>query len=73
MSKIITTILIGLINVYRWGISPFLPVACRYEPSCSQYGKDAISKHGPFKGSFLTVKRICSCNPWGGHGYDPVP
>lgn len=47
--------------------------SCRYSPSCSTYGIQAISKHGPAKGGFLAVKRILSCNPWGGHGHDPVP
>lgn len=54
-------------------ISPYLPSTCRYQPTCSQYGIEAIRKHGPFKGSWLTFKRILSCNPWGGSGYDPVP
>lgn len=47
--------------------------SCRYSPSCSVYGITAIKKYGPFKGGWLTIKRILSCNPWGGSGYDPVP
>jgi len=54
-------------------ISPILPASCRYSPSCSQYGIEAIRKHGPFKGGCLTLKRFLSCGPWGGGGYDPVP
>ncbi len=50
-----------------------LGVSCRYEPSCSKYGIEALQKHGFFKGSYLTIKRILSCHPWGGHGHDPVP
>jgi len=54
-------------------ISPYLPPSCRYTPTCSAYGIEALKKYGPFKGSWLTIKRIASCHPWGGHGYDPVP
>jgi putative membrane protein insertion efficiency factor len=64
---------IGLIRVYQWVISPLLGAKCRYTPSCSQYGITALKKYGLFKGGYLTVKRILSCHPWGGHGYDPVP
>ncbi len=64
---------IGLIRIYQWGISPLLGAKCRYTPSCSQYGVTALKKHGIFKGGLLTIKRILSCHPWGGHGYDPVP
>ena len=47
--------------------------SCRYTPTCSQYAIEALRKHGPFKGSWLAVRRILRCHPWGGHGYDPVP
>ena len=46
---------------------------CRYQPTCSQYSVDAVNKYGPLKGSWLAIKRILSCHPWGGHGQDPVP
>jgi putative membrane protein insertion efficiency factor len=59
--------------MYKYIISPILPNACRYTPTCSTYAVEALKKHGPFKGLYLSVKRIISCNPWGGHGYDPVP
>lgn len=62
-----------LIRMYQVLLSPILPAACRYTPTCSQYGLEAIKKHGPFKGGYLTVRRILRCNPWGGHGHDPVP
>lgn len=62
-----------LIKVYQLCISPFIPPSCRYTPSCSQYGLEAFRKHGPFKGFWLTAKRVLSCHPWGGSGYDPVP
>jgi len=65
--------MILLIKFYQHGISRYLMPACRYTPSCSEYGVQAIHKHGPFKGGYLALKRILSCGPWGGHGYDPVP
>lgn len=73
MKKLLAKLLIGLIRVYQGAISPYLPPSCRYTPSCSAYGIEALQKYGPFKGGWLTLKRIISCNPWGGSGYDPVP
>jgi len=73
MKKILSKIMIGGIHFYQYAISPYLPPSCRYTPSCSAYGIEALKKHGPFKGGWLTIKRIASCNPWGGSGYDPVP
>jgi uncharacterized protein len=73
MSRILSKFMIGLIRVYQYTISPYLPPSCRYTPTCSAYGIEAILKHGPFKGGWLTLKRVASCNPWGGSGYDPVP
>lgn len=64
---------IFLIRIYQWVISPILGPKCRFTPTCSQYGIEALKKHGLFKGLFLTIKRVIRCNPWGGHGYDPVP
>lgn len=62
-----------LILFYQRAISPWLMPSCRYSPTCSEYGLQAIGKHGFLKGGWLTLKRILSCHPWGGHGYDPVP
>lgn len=62
-----------LIKAYQLLISPLFPGSCRYTPTCSQYGIEAIKKYGPFKGGWLTLKRIGRCHPWGGHGHDPVP
>jgi putative membrane protein insertion efficiency factor len=73
MKKILGKILIGLIRFYQYAISPYLMPSCRYTPSCSAYGVEAIHKYGPFKGGWLTIKRFLSCGPWGGSGYDPVP
>jgi uncharacterized protein len=66
-------ILIGAIVVYQKAISPVLPAACRYTPSCSQYAKEAVQKYGAVKGSWLATRRLLRCHPWGGHGHDPVP
>jgi putative membrane protein insertion efficiency factor len=71
--KILSAMLIGLIKLYQVTLSPFIGRSCRYTPTCSNYGIEAIQKHGPFKGTWLTIKRVLSCNPWGGSGYDPVP
>lgn len=65
--------LIGLIRFYQRFISPVTPAACRYTPTCSHYTLEAIQKHGAFTGSWLGLKRIARCHPWGGSGYDPVP
>ena len=71
--KLIGLLFIGLIRVYQLTISPILPASCRYTPTCSQYSLEAIKKYGPFKGGYLAFRRILRCNPWGGHGHDPVP
>ena len=73
MKQLISEFFILLIKVYKYILSPLIPPACRYTPTCSEYGIEAIKKHGPFKGGSLVLKRILSCNPWGGHGHDPVP
>lgn len=62
-----------LIRLYQLLISPLLGANCRFVPTCSQYAKEAILKYGPFKGGWLTLKRIARCHPWGSHGHDPVP
>lgn len=62
-----------LINVYRYGFSSLFPPSCRYTPSCSLYGLEAVKKYGAFRGSVLTVKRILRCHPGHPGGYDPVP
>ena len=73
MAKLLAWPLIGLVQLYRYTISPLLPGACRYSPTCSEYGLQALRMHGAFRGDWLTMKRFLSCNPWGGHGHDPVP
>ncbi len=71
--EILKFILILPIRFYKYLISPMLPHACRYTPTCSQYAEDAFRKYPPHKAFWLSLKRIASCNPWGGSGYDPVP
>lgn len=71
--KPLSWLMLALIAFYRTCISPLLPPACRYTPTCSQYAQEAIRKYGSFKGGWLALKRILRCNPWGGSGYDPVP
>lgn len=61
------------IRFYQQCISPLTPPACRFTPTCSEYARQAIMKHGPLKGLWLAVRRILRCHPWGGSGYDPVP
>lgn len=73
MSKLFSYFFIGLIKVYQLAISPYFPSTCRYVPTCSAYGVEAIKKHGAWRGGWLAIKRIASCHPWGGHGFDPVP
>ena len=73
MMRILKVVLLGLIQFYKKAISPFTPSACRYTPTCSTYAKTAIERFGPLKGSWLAIKRISRCHPFGGHGYDPVP
>lgn len=66
-------LLIGLIKFYRSAISPFTPSTCRFYPSCSEYGLEAIRKHGAIKGGYLTIKRISKCHPFHPGGVDYVP
>jgi putative membrane protein insertion efficiency factor len=73
VKKILLYPFLFLIKVYQKIISPIFPSTCRYNPTCSQYAKEALETHGLFKGSWLAIKRIGSCHPWGGSGYDPVP
>ncbi len=65
-------ILLGLIKIYQY-FSKFTPAVCRFQPTCSEYTKQAIIKYGVIKGVWLGMKRICRCHPWNPGGYDPVP
>jgi putative membrane protein insertion efficiency factor len=65
--------LLGIVWIYRRFVSPVLPPACRYHPSCSQYAAEAIAVHGPFSGTWLAVRRLLRCHPWAPGGPDPIP
>ncbi|MDO4782223.1 MAG: membrane protein insertion efficiency factor YidD [Capnocytophaga felis] len=73
LKKIFIFPFVLLVRFYQLFISPLKPPTCRYTPTCSQYALEALKKHGLFKGGRLALKRIFSCHPWGGSGYDPVP
>lgn len=73
MKKLLMYLMIGLIKVYQYAISPHFPPSCRYTPTCSTYACTAIEKYGPFKGAWLAIKRILRCHPFHPGGYDPVP
>ena len=73
MRKIVSFILLVIIKTYQNVISPLFPPKCRFSPTCSEYGKQAIIKHGPLIGGWLSIKRISKCHPWGGSGEDLVP
>lgn len=66
-------IMVGFVRFYQIALSPLIPSSCRYQPTCSRYAVEALQKHGPFRGFYLTLRRLMSCHPWGGHGHDPVP
>jgi putative membrane protein insertion efficiency factor len=61
------------IRAWQLLLAPVLPPSCRYLPSCSHYAEEAIVRHGPLGGSWLALRRVCRCHPWGGSGFDPVP
>ncbi len=71
--KIIISILIFLIKIYQWFISPLFKANCRYLPTCSEYTIESLEKHGIIKGIYLSIKRILNCHPFGDEGFDPVP
>jgi len=73
IKRLLGLLFLGLIRFYQMAISPMTQSSCRYTPTCSQYALEAVRKYGPFKGGWLAIKRLLRCNPWGGHGYDPVP
>ena len=73
LNKVATFPLLILIRGYQLIISPLLGSNCRFMPTCSEYAMESLRSHGLIKGSYLTIKRIGKCHPWGGHGYDPIP
>ena len=73
MSAIVNEMLRTLVRAYRYFISPLLPAACRFHPSCSAYAEKALEDYGALRGGWLAARRICRCGPWHPGGYDPVP
>ena len=71
--RMLSLLLRGAIRLYQLTLAYFFVGACRYEPSCSAYAAEAVTRHGAFKGSFLAAHRLCRCGPWTEGGYDPVP
>lgn len=69
----ITLLMLALIRIYRFAISPLMGDRCRFYPSCSEYAIDSLNRHGPLKGVALALRRIGRCHPWHPGGYDPVP
>ncbi len=69
----IARLLLLVVRAYRWLISPLLPQACRFHPSCSSYAEEALRRHGACRGGWLAARRVCRCGPWHAGGYDPVP
>ena len=64
-------LLVGVVRLYRMGVSPYFPSTCRYTPTCSEYAIVALKEYGALRGTILATWRILRCNPWGGHGHDP--
>ena len=60
-------------RAYKLTLSPWIGRSCRFEPTCSDYARDALILHGPVRGTYLAARRLCRCQPFGGHGFDPVP
>jgi putative membrane protein insertion efficiency factor len=73
MTRLLKTLLLTLLRGYKWALSPFLPPACRYVPTCSDYAAEAIERHGAFRGSAMAIWRVLRCHPFVRGGYDPVP
>lgn len=73
VSRVMVWALLIPIRFYQTVISPLTPPSCRFTPTCSEYARQALIKHGPVVGLYLAIKRLLRCHPWGGSGYDPVP
>jgi putative membrane protein insertion efficiency factor len=73
VDSFVVRLLRGLVRGYQLLLRPWLPPACRYQPTCSEYALEALQAHGAVRGTWLATRRICRCHPWGGTGHDPVP
>lgn len=73
LNLIFSKLIVGLVRFYQLAISPWMGKSCRYSPTCSQYMIEAVNEWGPMRGFWMGLKRVGTCHPWGGEGYDPVP
>lgn len=64
---------LGLLRLYKFTLSPLLPAACRYQPTCSDYAREAVDRHGALRGTIMAARRLARCHPFREGGYDPVP
>jgi len=72
LNRVPKSVVLNLLRAYKFAISPMLPPACRYVPTCSQYAMEAVELYGVFRGGWMALVRIMRCHPWAGNGYDPV-
>ncbi|MHC4996389.1 MAG: membrane protein insertion efficiency factor YidD [Planctomycetota bacterium] len=72
INRLATGVIVTIVWVYRHTLSPFIGRSCRFQPTCSQYMLDAVARHGPWRGGWRGIKRICRCHPWNDGGYDPT-
>jgi putative membrane protein insertion efficiency factor len=73
MKSLVRNLFVLPVRIYQYCISPALPPACRFYPTCSAYAAEAVLRHGVLRGTFLALRRLARCHPFGGHGHDPVP
>jgi len=73
LSRVLARPLAAVVRFYQVALSPWLGWHCRFQPTCSEYAREALERHGAFRGGWLTLRRLARCHPWGGSGYDPVP
>jgi hypothetical protein len=72
MSRAVKILVLSLLRAYKWALSPLLPPACRYVPTCSHYALEAVERFGVFRGSWMALARLLRCHPFARGGYDPV-
>ena len=73
LDRVLALVIRSLIRAYQLLLRPVLPPSCRFYPSCSHYAAEAVARHGASRGSWLALRRLLRCHPWGNGGYDPVP
>jgi putative membrane protein insertion efficiency factor len=73
MRRVVAAVLVLLIRAYQFALRPLLSGTCRFLPTCSEYAAEAVGRHGPWRGTWMALRRVARCHPWGGGGFDPVP